>query len=239
MAFIEVEGVTKRYRQKLALDRVSFKVSRGECYGILGHNGAGKTTLVETMVGLTRCNEGRVTLLGHNMAVRKRALFEDIGVQLQQSSYQGKIKVGEVCRERAALYSVPSDWRGLLAQFSLADKEGQAVESLSGGERQKLSVLLSIMHKPKLVFLDELTTGLDAVARREIWKYLLDLKAAGVSIILTSHYMDEVEALCDRILILREGKELAGGTVAEVVASTPYDTLEKAFLWYMGEENLI
>lgn len=239
MALIQVEQVSKRYGPKLALDKVSLQVGPGECLGILGHNGAGKTTLVEAMVGLRKCDEGRVTVLGHDMAVRSRELFEDVGVQLQQSSYQEKIKVGEVCRERAVLYAKDTDYRALLKQFSLAEMENQVVQTLSGGERQKLSVLLAILNDPRLIFLDELTTGLDAVARREIWKYLLALKAAGKSIVLTSHYMDEVEVLCDRVLILKEGKELVSGTVAEVIASTPYDTLEKAFLFYMGEENLI
>lgn len=239
MALIKVEQVSKRYGPKSALDRVSLQVGPGECFGILGHNGAGKTTLVEAMVGLKKCDAGRITVLGHDMSTRNRALFEDVGVQLQQSSYQEKIKVGEVCRERAVLYKKDTDYRTLLKQFSLTDMENQVVQTLSGGERQKLSVLLAILNDPRLIFLDELTTGLDAVARREIWKYLLALKAAGKSIVLTSHYMDEVEVLCNRILILKEGKELTSGTVAEVIASTPYDTLEKAFLFYMGEENLI
>lgn len=239
MVTIQAEKVTKRYGPKTALEGVSLLVGTGECFGILGHNGAGKTTLVETMVGLKKCDGGRVSVLGHDMATRKRALFNEIGVQLQQSSYQCKIKVGELCRERAVLYSGDPDWRGLLKRFGLADKENQLVETLSGGEKQKLSVLLSILHDPKLIFLDELTTGLDAVARREIWNYLLALKAAGKSLVITSHYMDEVEVLCDRVLILKEGKELTSGTVAEVIAKSPYDTLEKAFLWYMGEENLI
>lgn len=239
MALIQAVGVSKRYGAKIALDKVSLEVGPGECFGILGHNGAGKTTLVETMVGLKKCDEGRIAVLGHDMAARSRALFEDVGVQLQQSSYQEKIKVGEVCRERAVLYTKGTDYRTLLKQFSLADKENQQVSTLSGGEKQKLSVLLAILNDPRLVFLDELTTGLDVVARREIWNYLLALKGEGKSIVLTSHYMDEVEVLCDRILILSAGKELISGTVAEVVAKTPYDTLEKAFLYYMGEENLI
>lgn len=239
MIITKVNEITKKYGNKAVLDHVSFCVEEGECLGILGHNGAGKTTLIETMLGLKKADQGQVFLFDHNMIKRDQQLFEKIGVQLQHSAYQSKIKVHELCQERAVLYQKDIDEDRLLADFGLLDKKNQMVESLSGGEKQKLSILLAVMHEPELIFLDELTTGLDVVARREIWKYLLELKKNKKSLILTSHYMDEVEALCDRILLLKEGKELISGTVKEVIEKSPYDNLEKAFLWYMGEEVLL
>ncbi|WP_041139395.1 ABC transporter ATP-binding protein [Beduini massiliensis] len=239
MIMTKVNEITKKYGNKTVLDHVSFSVKKGECLGILGHNGAGKTTLIETMLGLKKADEGQVIIFDHNMAKRKQQLFEKVGVQLQHSAYQAKIKVHELCQERAVLYQTDIDEDRLLTDFGLLDKKNQMVESLSGGEKQKLSILLAIMHEPELIFLDELTTGLDVVARREIWKYLLQLKKNNKSLILTSHYMDEVETLCDRILLLKDGKELISGTVQEVIENSPYDNLEKAFLWYMGEEVLL
>ncbi len=239
MIITKVNEITKKYGNKTVLDHVSFCVEEGECLGILGHNGAGKTTLIETMLGLKKADQGQVFLFDHNMIKRDQLLFEKIGVQLQHSAYQSKIKVHELCQERAVLYQKDIDEDCLLTDFGLLDKKNQMVESLSGGEKQKLSILLAVMHEPELIFLDELTTGLDVVARREIWKYLLELKKNKKSLILTSHYMDEVEALCDRILLLKEGKELISGTVKEVIEKSPYDNLEKAFLWYMGEEVLL
>lgn len=239
MIITKVNEITKKYGNKTVLDHVSFCVEEGECLGILGHNGAGKTTLIETMLGLKKADQGQVFLFDHNMIKRDQLLFEKIGVQLQHSAYQSKIKVHELCQERAVLYQKDIDEDRLLADFGLLDKKNQMVESLSGGEKQKLSILLAVMHEPELIFLDELTTGLDVVARREIWKYLLELKKNKKSLILTSHYMDEVEALCDRILLLKEGKELISGTVEEVIEKSPYDNLEKTFLWYMGEEVLL
>lgn len=239
MDMVEVSNVTKRYGNKVALQQVSLSIGKGEVFGILGHNGAGKTTLMETMLGLKHCDDGRVSIMGHDMSVRDKQVFERIGVQLQQSAYQNKIKVKEVCEERTALYAKPNDYKKMLEDFSLQDKMNQSVESLSGGERQKLSILLAVINQPEIIFLDELTTGLDVVARREIWKYLLGLKKQGKSIVLTSHYMDEVEVLCDRVLILKEGKELASGSVPEVIAKSPYKTLEEAYLWYMEEEELL
>ncbi|MFQ6860633.1 MAG: ABC transporter ATP-binding protein [Beduini sp.] len=239
MIITKVNEITKKYGNKTVLDHVSFCVEEGECLGILGHNGAGKTTLIETMLGLKKANQGQVFLFDHNMIKREQQLFEKIGVQLQHSAYQSKIKVHELCQERAVLYQKDIDEDRLLSDFGLLDKKNQMVESLSGGEKQKLSIVLAVMHEPELIFLDELTTGLDVVARREIWKYLLELKKNKKSLILTSHYMDEVETLCDRILLLKDGKELISGTVKEVIEKSPYDNLEKAFLWYMGEEVLL
>ncbi len=233
---IEVKGLRKQYGNKVAVDNLSFQVKKGEVFGLLGHNGAGKSTTINCILGLKKLDGGEATVLGLKAAKSRKQLFERVGVQLQQSCYQDRIKVEELCQETAALYKNPADYKQLLEAFSLNEFKKQYVSTLSGGEKQKLSVLLALIPQPEVVFLDELTTGLDTAARREVWKKLRELKEKGVTVLLTSHYMDEVEALCDRICIIQEGKEVISGTVKEVVEKSPYERLEEAYLWYMGEE---
>lgn len=233
---IEVKGLRKQYGNKVAVENLSFQVKKGEVFGLLGHNGAGKSTTINCILGLKKFDGGEATVLGLKAIKSRKQLFERVGVQLQQSCYQDRIKVEELCQETAALYKNPADYKQLLEAFSLNEFKKQYVSTLSGGEKQKLSVLLALIPQPEVVFLDELTTGLDTAARREVWKKLRDLKEKGVTILLTSHYMDEVEALCDRICIIQEGKEVISGTVKEVVEKSPYERLEEAYLWYMGEE---
>lgn len=233
---IEVKGLRKQYGNKVAVDNLSFQVKKGEVFGLLGHNGAGKSTTINCILGLKKFDGGEATVLGLQAAKSRKQLFERVGVQLQQSCYQDRIKVEELCQETAALYKNPADYKQLLEAFSLNEFKKQYVSTLSGGEKQKLSVLLALIPQPEVVFLDELTTGLDTAARREVWKKLRELKEKGVTILLTSHYMDEVEALCDRICIIQEGKEVISGTVKDVVEKSPYERLEEAYLWYMGEE---
>ena len=160
-------------------------------------------------------------------------------MQLQQSSYQDKLKVWELCEETSVLYNTPDNYNKLLTDFNLEKVRDSYISTLSGGEKQKLTVLLALLPKPKVIFLDELTTGLDTAARRTVWKHLKDLKEKGVTILLTSHYMDEIETLCDRICIIKNGKELITGTVNEVITSSPYSKLEETYLWYMGEEEIL
>ncbi|MPN12408.1 Vitamin B12 import ATP-binding protein BtuD [bioreactor metagenome] len=192
------------------------------------------------ILGLKKIEKGgTIQLLGNDMHVRRRELFNLVGAQLQDSSYPYKIKVKEACEEKAVLYNCEIDIETQLKLFSLFDLKNREVESLSGGERQRLSILLATIHDPAVLFLDELTTGLDAVARREIWKYLNGLKNKGTTIILTSHFMDEVEALCDSVMLLRNGEILIQGKVDEVIQATPYKTMEEAYLWYMGEDKLL
>ncbi len=233
---IEVSHLKKKFGSKVAVDDLSFTVQKGEVFGLLGHNGAGKTTTINCILGLKRHDGGNAKILGMEATKSRRQLFEKVGVQLQQSCYQDKIKVEELCEETAVLYKEPADYHELLEQFSLSQFKEQYVSSLSGGEKQKLSILLALIPQPEVVFLDELTTGLDTSARREVWKQLLVLKKRGLTILLTSHYMDEVEALCDRICIIKEGREIASGKVEALVAKSPYERLEEAYLWYMGEE---
>jgi ABC-2 type transport system ATP-binding protein len=235
---ISVKHLKKSYKNKIAVDNLSFRVKEGEFFGLLGHNGAGKSTTIDCILGLKPFEEGEVKILEMDPTKNRKKLFERVGVQLQQSSYQDKIKVWELCEEISALYKEVDDYKRLVKEFSLEDVKGQYVSTLSGGEKQKLAILLELLPKPKVIFLDELTTGLDTVARRGIWKQLLGLKEKGLTLLLTSHYMDEVEVLCDKICIIKNGKEVVSGTVEEVISSSPYKKLEEAYLWYMGEEEL-
>ncbi len=192
-----VEGLTKTYDGKKVVDRLNLSVPSGTVFGLLGANGAGKSTTIECILGTKQADEGNVRLLGQNPKKHRRNLFQRIGVQFQEGDYQQEIKVSELCEETAYLYRNPADWRILCEQFGIGDKQGASVKSLSGGERQRLFIVLALIPQPELVFLDELTTGLDAKARRSVWKTLESLKEKGLTIFLTSHFMDEVEALCD------------------------------------------
>ncbi|MPN43541.1 Vitamin B12 import ATP-binding protein BtuD [bioreactor metagenome] len=160
-----------------------------------------------------------------------------MGVQFQEANYQDKITVAELCRVTQSLYQTPSDYEDLLKQFALWDKAKSQVSELSGGQKQSLFIVLALIPNPEAVFLDELTTGLDARARRDVWKYLSDLKAKGLTILLTSHFMDEVEALCDKIMILKSGKSIFYGTVREAIEASPYKKFEDTYLWYTDEEG--
>lgn len=233
---IQVSGLTKAFQGRKAVDNLSFSVERGQAFGLLGHNGAGKSTTIELILGLKKPDSGRAAILGKEAAKHRQEVFERVGVQLQASNYQAAIRVDEVCREHTALYRDPYDYRELLRKFGLEELRKSPVAKLSGGERQKLSVVLALIGNPEIVFLDELTTGLDVAARREVWRTLKTLKESGITIFLTTHYMEEAEALCDRILLLRNGKAVTEGTVPQVVGASPYETLEEAYLWYMGEE---
>jgi ABC-2 type transport system ATP-binding protein len=173
----------------------------------------------------------------HPLKDRKK-VFQEVGVQFQESAYQDKITVRELCEVTQSLYARPTGYRELLRQFGLSDKEKCAVSELSGGQRQRLFITLALIPNPRVVFLDELTTGLDARARREVWKCLSDMKRKGLAILLTSHFMDEVEALCDHILILKSGRAVFSGTVQEAIASSPHDRFEDAYLWFTGEEDI-
>lgn len=229
---IEVKHLSKSFGEKQALKDISFQVESGEVFGLLGHNGAGKSTTMDCILGLTKMDQGEVSVLSMNPKKQRSKLFEKVGVQLQASSYAEAIRVGEICEEMKCLYQNAADSDELLEEFGLSDKKNQPVNKLSGGERQKLSVLLALIPQPELVFLDELTTGLDVLARHEVWNILVGLKKKGMTIFLTSHYMDEVETLCDRICIIKQGEIIASGTVSEVIESSPFDRLEDAYLWY-------
>ena len=188
------------------------------------------------MLGTKQAGAGTVRLLGQDPKKKRRALFERIGVQFQEGDYQKEIKVSELCEETASLYRSPADWRALCAQFGIGDKANAAVKGLSGGERQRLFIVLALVPQPELVFLDELTTGLDAKARRGVWKTLEGLKQQGLTIFLTSHFMDEVEALCDEICILKKGTPVFCGTVEQAKRQCGCERFEDAYLQLSDEE---
>lgn len=236
---IEAVELTKSFGGQKVVDNVSFSVEKGQVFGLLGHNGAGKSTTIEMLLGLKKPEQGSATILGKEASKHRRGIFEKVGVQLQASSYQAAIRVDEVCKEHGALYKNPADYEALLERFGLTKLTKSQVAKLSGGERQTLSIVLALIGNPEIVFLDELTTGLDVAARRQVWRSLKELKNSGLTIFLTTHYMEEAENLCDRILLLKNGRTVAEGTVEEVVAASGYDSLENAYLWYMGEEALL
>ena len=237
-SIVRVCNISKSFGGRKVVDNLSLSVEPGEVFGLLGHNGAGKSTTIEMILGIKKPDEGSAHILGKDAASHRKEVFEKVGVQLQSSAYQAAIKVGEVCEEFASLYRNPADYPSLLDQFGLLSLIKSPVMKLSGGERQKLSVVLSLIGNPEIVFLDELTTGLDVAARREVWRTLKGLKAEGMTIFLTTHYMEEAENLCDRICFIKNGSKVTEGTVSAVIAASPYDNLEDAYLWYMGEEAI-
>lgn len=166
---IFAQGLTKAYDGKTVVDHLDLTVKSGTVFGLLGANGAGKSTTIECMLGTKQADTGTVRLLGQAPEKHRRQLFQRIGVQFQEGNYHPEIKVSELCEETASLYRSPADWRKLCQQFGIGGKCGAAVKSLSGGERQRLFIVLALLPRPELVFLDELTTGLDAKARRGVW----------------------------------------------------------------------
>ena len=234
---IQIKGLSKSYDGRKVLENLSFSVAAGEVYGLLGANGAGKSTAIEAILGTRQADSGSVRILGLNPWKQRKQLFEQVGVQLQDTNYPDKIKVKELCEETACLYKHPANCDELLQRFGLKDKKNAFVSELSGGQRQKLFIVLSLIPNPEVVFLDELTTGLDTKARRSVWKSLLELKEQGMTILLSSHFMDEVEILCDRIGILRDGKFVVEGTVHEAGALSSCEKLEDAYLWFAEEEE--
>ena len=236
---VSVRNLTKSFAGRRVVDDLSFDVGKGEVFALLGHNGAGKSTTIDLILGLKAPEVGSAKILGMDAAKNRKQVFKRVGVQLQNTQYQPNITVEEACIEYASLYAAPADYPRLLEQFGLGTRRKSFVSKLSGGERQKLSVVLALIGKPEIVFLDELTTGLDVVARREVWRTLKQLKHQGLTIFLTTHYMEEAEALCDRVCIIKSGKKAAEGTIDEVVAASGRKDLEEAYLFFMGEEELL
>lgn len=173
---IKIKNLSKCYGNLKAVDDLTFSVKRGTVFGLLGANGAGKSTTIECVLGTKRTDSGDVFVLGVNPTANRKKLFEQVGVQFQESYFQENIKVGELCEVTASLYKKPADYKRLLAEFGVADKTKNLVKELSGGEKQRLFIVLALIPNPKVVFLDELTTGLDARARRDVWQTLKNLK---------------------------------------------------------------
>ena len=236
---VSVRNLTKSFGSRRVVDDLSFDVRKGEVFALLGHNGAGKSTTIDLILGLKAPESGFAKILGMDAAKNRKHVFERVGVQLQNTQYQPNITVEEACIEYASLYAAPANYRQLLERFGLASLKKSFVSKLSGGERQKLSVVLALIGNPEIVFLDELTTGLDVVARREVWRTLKQLKEQGLTIFLTTHYMEEAEALCDRVCIIRSGAKVAEGSIEETIAASGQRNLEEAYLFFMGEEELL
>ncbi|MDG9702053.1 ABC transporter ATP-binding protein [Streptomyces sp. DH37] len=236
-AAITVEGLRKRYGDVQAVDGVSLTVGRGEFYGILGPNGAGKTTTLEMTEGLRRPDEGTVRLLGESPFPRNPALLRRMGVQLQASAFFEKLTAREQIRTFASLYGVSAERAdAMLDTVGLTEKADTREDRLSGGQAQRLSIACALVHDPELVFLDEPTTGLDPQARRNLWDLLRAINHEGRTVVLTTHYMDEAEALCDRVAVMDRGRVLRVGAPAELIEELGAASLEDVFLQLTGRE---
>ena len=211
----EIEHLKLNYHSVTAVKDVSFFLQEGEILAIIGPNGAGKTSTIECLEGLRKVTSGKVSLLGYNPYNNRKKIYEKVGIQLQASEFPDRIKVKEVCKLFASCYDSPADWQILLKKFNLLETANRYVNKLSGGERQRLSILLSLLPRPKVLILDELTTGLDPEVRRDLWDSLKQIRKTGTSILLVSHFMDEVEYLADRIVYLLNGKSDFVGTQLE------------------------
>src|SRR4051794_9975658 len=218
MDAIRVQGLSKRYGDHVAVDDISFQVHEGEAFGILGPNGAGKTTTLEMIEGLRRPDVGEIRVLGERPWPRNPALLPRMGVQLQASSFFERLTAREQRATFAALYGVtPVKVDKWIERVGLVDKATTRVEDLAGGQLQRLAIACALVHEPEIVFLDEPTAALDPQARRNLWDLLRSLNEEGRTVVLTTHYMDEAEALCDRVAIMDRGRVLQLDSPAALV----------------------
>ncbi len=219
---IEAHGLTKRYKQHLAVDAIDLDVQEGEIFGILGPNGAGKTTTLEMIEGLRTPDAGSITVDGLDAIAQSEQVRKIIGVQLQTTALFPFLNASELIGLFASLYDVPNPndrAPELLRMVNLEEKAKSRVDELSGGQQQRLSIALALVNTPRVTFLDEPTTGLDPHARRNLWETILGVRAAGTTVVLTTHYMEEAEVLCDRIAIMDGGKVIACDTPAGLIRS--------------------
>ncbi len=222
---IEVKNLTKQYGNFSAVNAISFMVEEGETFGILGPNGAGKTTTLEIMEGLKKPSSGTVIIDGKHIEKETQAVKSIIGIQLQASTFFENLDLFEIIETFAALYRRRADPMELLSEVQLRDKAKNQVRELSGGQKQRFAIAVGLVNDPKLLFLDEPTTGLDPQARRHLWELVRRIKAKGKTIVLTTHYMDEAEALCDRVAIMDGGRIIALDSPRQLVD----DLLKKGF----------
>ena len=216
---IEVKNLTKRYGDFTAVDSISFEVHPGETFGILGPNGAGKTTTLEMIEGLKAITDGSATLDGKDVAKETREVKQVIGVQLQSSSFFEELNLVELLHTFAAMYERRVDATQLLEEVQLTEKAKSTIKELSGGQKQRFSIAVGLVNEPKVLFLDEPTTGLDPQARRNLWDLVRKIKARGTTIVLTTHYMEEAEILCDRIAIMDHARIVALDTTQNLLHS--------------------
>jgi ABC-2 type transport system ATP-binding protein len=203
---ISVENLVKKYDDFEAVKGISFEVKEGEIFGLLGPNGAGKTTTLEIMETLRAKTAGKVTIGGYDLEKSPNEIKHIIGVQLQAAGYYPNLNLTELIKLFSGLYGIEVKALDLLAKVSLTDKAKAKYKELSGGQKQRFSIATTLINQPKIIFLDEPTTGLDPQARRNLWDLILEIRAAGTTIVLTTHYMDEAEVLCDRVAFIDHGK---------------------------------
>jgi ABC-2 type transport system ATP-binding protein len=214
---VEVKDLTKKYDDKKVVDSISFSVKKGEIFGILGPNGAGKTTTLEMIEALRPIDGGTATLDGLNVAKKPEEIKALIGVQPQTPSFEEKTKLTELIEFFSSTYGEKVDPKKFLADVQLLEKADSYPEQLSGGQRQRFSIAAALVHGPKVFFLDEPTTGLDPQARRNLWDLVREVRDRGVTVIMTTHYMDEAELLCDRVAVMDNGKIIAMDTPKNLI----------------------
>jgi ABC-2 type transport system ATP-binding protein len=216
---IAARDLRKRFGEVIAVDGLDLQVGRGECFGLLGPNGAGKTTTIEMLEGLTPADSGEIEVLGLSWGRDPQQIRERIGISLQETQLTDKLTVLETLRLFRSFYAHGRDPEDLLREFALEEKAGSRVGKLSGGQRQRLAVACALVGDPEVLFLDEPTTGLDPQSRLQLWKQIDAFRAGGGSILLTTHYMDEAERLCDRIAIVDHGRLISLGTPGELIST--------------------
>lgn len=216
-AIVQVKNLHKSYGDKEVVKGISFDVKQGETFGILGPNGAGKTTTLEMIETLRPIDKGTVTVNGINVAADPQKIRYLIGVQTQSTAFMDKVKLTELLEQQAAAYGEKIDPLKLLKDVNLESQASSYVENLSGGQKQRFSIAAALVHQPKVFFLDEPTTGLDPQARRRLWELIRMVKKQGTTVILTTHYMEEAEMLCDRVAIMDEGAIVALDTPENLV----------------------
>lgn len=235
-AAIVADRLHKRYRRNVAVEEVSLRVAPGEIFGILGTNGAGKTTTVEMIAGLRRPDRGRARVLGLDPAQDRAAVRQVLGVQLQEAQLHGSLTVEELIRLYRGFYAAPRPAGELIELVGLGEQRRTRFDKLSGGQQQRLSIALALAGRPRVVILDELTTGLDPSARRRMWGTVERLRDEGCTILLVSHAMEEVEVLCDRVALLDAGRVVALDTPAGLVARAGAENLDDAFVALTGKQ---
>lgn len=232
---IEVTELKKAYGDLQAVDGVSFVVQEGEIFGLLGPNGAGKTTTIEMMEGLRDIDQGEVRIDEYSVTKEREKIRSIIGVQLQSTSLFDLLTVGEMLKLYGSFYNHSLSVEHILDQMNLEEKKNDYVKGLSGGQKQRLAIGLALIHDPKVIFLDEPTTGLDPQARRSLWDIVIQLKEQGKTILLSTHYMEEAHVLCDRLAIMDQGKIMALDTPDRLIASLEMESAIQ-FQW---EEDLL
>ncbi len=224
MPVIKVEHLRKVYGKVVAVNDISFKVQEGEIFGMVGPNGAGKTTTIECLESLRNPDSGKISVLGLNPRNDGYTLRERIGIQLQEATLYDRIRVWEALDLFASFYHHSIDWNSLLETLGLEDKRNSYINKLSGGQKQRLYIILALVNDPGLIFLDELTTGLDPQARRMMWKLVQDIRNQGKTVFLTTHYMEEAEQLCNRVAIMDRGNIIALDTPESLIRSLGVDS---------------